>query len=409
MKVVTQPMRRFGWDRIGPSLVTAALVFAAVLGTVPVLGHPSAVPARGTGTMAAPLAAASPRASASAVSSVNPTPAQGNASVSGTFTGGVVTNGLKYVLLPANLTYNLTITNSTIANITGITVAFEYAPTILTCSPLPSLLPECPVVWNFTQDLAWATSVTTTSATFYFTVNEANFTTYPTTFGFVPPAGPWNIVAFVTATDPTGASSTTAIVAGGENIAFETPHATLAQPVNNTNISAGSVVLAGNWSGYFVTSANLTVVNSTGGIVASFSIYAPGIGSHAFSEVWSASAGTYSVIITLGTAWTSSYKITSTVHVAAPLSQVYYNSTGLIPGLGNGGSAAVIITIGLIVGMLVMYAVGRSLFGGPKPAAAAQPWTAPKPGTNECSVCHQTFPNEEELKEHAKSQHGITM
>ncbi|HXQ94334.1 MAG TPA: hypothetical protein VN864_04100, partial [Thermoplasmata archaeon] len=66
--------------------------------------------------------------------------------------------------------------------------------------------------------------------------------------------------------------------------------------------------------------------------------------------------------------------------------------------------AALLLVVGLIIGMIVALALGRAMWGTPK-TTPAQAWQS-KP-TNECSVCHQTFATDAELKEHQKSAHGM--
>lgn len=184
-------------------------------------------------------------------------------------------------------------------------------------------------------------------------------------------------------------------------------------------VAAGSLTIAGNYSGSYLTAATLTVVNSTGGEVFSSGVFtsAPNR-EYAFAVPWTATiAGTYKLTLTLTEEWGAQSNFTNSVNVTSTVASThtYSNSTWGIPGFGPGGTAAVLVTLGVIIGILVMALVGRSLWGGAKPSPA-QPWTGEKPamtpgpgGTFECSVCHQTFPTEDALKDHAKTQHGITM
>jgi len=100
--------------------------------------------------------------------------------------------------------------------------------------------------------------------------------------------------------------------------------------------------------------------------------------------------------------------------IVVPLaSYVYTNETSwtnstFITGLSAGASGTLLLVVGLIVGMIVAIVVGRRVWGGPKPAGPAQPWSPKTEGaTNQCSVCGQSFATPEELAAHSKSEHGM--
>jgi len=86
-----------------------------------------------------------------------------------------------------------------------------------------------------------------------------------------------------------------------------------------------------------------------------------------------------------------------------------WHNASLLGGLSPGVASALLLVVGLIIGMIVALALGRMMWGGGKPASA-QPWSGSKSGTggaNECPVCKQTFDTPEALKDHQKQAHGM--
>ncbi len=176
------------------------------------------------------------------------------------------------------------------------------------------------------------------------------------------------------------------------------------------SVPTGDVLIVGSYNGSFVNGANITVYSGTT-VVFYQGVYSPGTPNQAqaFAVTWEVAVpGTYNVVLALSAPY-GSYSTNETVKVFSSSSTTYVNKTSysLIPGFGAGGSAAVLLVVGLIIGMIAALLVARSMFATGKPGPA-QPWTETKKPTLECSVCHQTFPTEDELKEHAKTQHGIT-
>ena len=148
--------------------------------------------------------------------------------------------------------------------------------------------------------------------------------------------------------------------------------------------SAGTLTIAGNYSGTYLTGATVTVFNASKGVVFSDGVFSAAPNrEYAFAVAWTVTlAGTYGLVLTLTEQWgaTLNFTVNTTVTAATPSSHTYSNSTWGIDGLGPGGSAAVIITIGIVIGIIVMALVGRGLWGG-APTAAAQPWSGQKPAT----------------------------
>ncbi|MCI4347728.1 MAG: C2H2-type zinc finger protein [Thermoplasmata archaeon] len=215
----------------------------------------------------------------------------------------------------------------------------------------------------------------------------------------------------------TTASAGTQLAAHYPTATFGTPAST---PANPANVSQGPVTIAGVYNGSFVNSANVTVTNSTGALVFVQGVFTPQVTANAqegFSVTVQMLPGTYTTTITVGTPY-GHVSVSEKFNVKATNPVVYLNSTAggvNIPGLGPGGSAALLVVVGLVVGMLVAMLIARST--SMTPAGPAQPWAsqaaAPAAGAttmaNECSVCHRSFATMDELKEHSKSEHGITM
>ncbi|HYK93225.1 MAG TPA: hypothetical protein VEY07_04180 [Thermoplasmata archaeon] len=189
--------------------------------------------------------------------------------------------------------------------------------------------------------------------------------------------------------------------------------------------STGNITIAAKYTADFLSAANVTVyqgATGTGTVVFSAGVFDAGLAVHAASAIWeNPIAGEYTVVLAIVTAagaaaGTPTFSLTFNVSAgAAGGGIVYYNQTiwqntttnsgSLFGGLSPGVSAAILLVVGLIVGMIVAMLLGRMMWGGAK-SAPAQPWQA-KPGTNECSICHQSFATEGELKDHQKQAHGM--
>ncbi|MCI4331679.1 MAG: fibronectin type III domain-containing protein [Thermoplasmata archaeon] len=201
------------------------------------------------------------------------------------------------------------------------------------------------------------------------------------------------------------------------------PTATVISPSPGFVVGPGNQTVVVQYSGDFVNGASVNITQGST-VVYTESVFAVGGGTQtvAAPSPWTVTAsGVYKITVTLtrpffgATSW--SWNVTANVPTASQgfiyiNTTKYVNSTvtnsggngGNIDGVAPGVLAAALLVAGLLVGMVVALFLGRMLWGGSKPAAP-QAWSA-KP-TTECSICHQTFATEDELKEHSKTAHGM--
>jgi hypothetical protein len=355
-------MRRGTSTKLGLIGLTSLIVLVLIFGVMPQshIAAPS-TPA----TVSSHLAPTSVR---SPVASSHPA-VTGPISIATTFTSKFSTNGYPYFTLPYKVTWHVAVTNATIdANFSQV-INVSFINSIF----CPLFFP-CLQVYQDIVNPAWVANATATSGDYYYPLTFGNLTG-ATYLGFGLPQGQWIISVWDHYDDGIGDTANTE----ADQSAYMSPVAPFAQieSPSVTNLSQGSQTIAGNWSGYFVSTANVTVYNSTGGVVLTSPVYAPGTGSHAFAVSWAAvTAGNYRIVLLLTTVYRSNVSAEKDVTVVQGFPVTYFNSTGgsLIPGLGAGGSAALLITVGAIVGMIVMALVGRGMWGGSKPAPA-QPWS----------------------------------
>jgi hypothetical protein len=354
-------MRRVTWANAGLTAVMVLIALVLVLG-----GAPTTHAGSGLSTAAQPKAAVTSTATSTATNA----PATGPITITTTFTSNFTTNGLAYITLPYNITWNVSLTNTTIGPAFTQVINISFVNSIL----CPLFFPCLPVYQDHVNP-AWVTNLTATSGSYYYPLTLANLTDQ-NYLGFTLPQGTWIVSIWDNYDDGAGNTSNFE-VDHSVAIAMTPPAGVISQPASGANVTAGSTVIAGYYSGYFVVSANVTVYNSTGASVLSIPVYAPGSGQHPFAIKWPAlTPGTYSIAVILAVAWNQVYTFSSTVNVVAGIPVTYFNQTNtLIPGLGNGGSAALLVTLGAIVGMIVMLFVGRGTWGGPK-ATPAQPWSS---------------------------------
>lgn len=318
------------------------------------------------------------------------------------------------------------------------------------------------------QDVAyadWAVPVTAatnvSSEAFQTTVDSA--TVLPNTTAWVYPANSWLpngrylFIAFATTKDTKGntisGQAETGNISGHGDTQMEqaTPSMQLWTPAPGAGgaaISPGATSVVAGYSGDWVTHANISVTNPDLVSVLQADLVAlapsaPTSLSHIVLVTTSAEfvvTGQYTVALTLTTAfpvpghtgdtwtWTTSFNVTNATTVPVPVyhnqtlyhnqtvyenETIYSNNTAAgggspIKGVSSGGAAAILMVAGVIIGMIVALVLGRMMFSGAS-SAPAQPWSGSKSGggANECSVCHQSFATEAELKDHQASAHGM--
>jgi C2H2-type zinc finger len=346
-----------------------------------------------------------------------PIPLIGNATATAKFTNSFLTGVSPFIVLPFNVTWTETEVNATINGANPSNTSYSGGNVTMWLNLTTG------GVQAFSTELNGSDFVSCSSAyvcTFSVQISTLGILGYMGLVGASQlPAGEYtfNLTSLATNQSALLPVFTPSYAGATTNLAPYPAFGQFLQPVGNQ--SAGTLTIAGNFSGYYLTSATVTVTNSTNGEVFSSGVLSSAPNrEYAFAVDWTVTtAGAYHLTLELTEQWGATSNFTSEINVTAAVANThtYSNSTWGIPGFGPGGTAAVLVTLGVIIGIIVMALVGRSLWGGTKPAAA-QPWSGEKPamtpgpgGTFECSVCHQTFPTEDALKEHAKSQHGITM
>lgn len=374
-------MRRVSFASAGLTAAFAliALVLAFGMGPSVTAGHGGAAPAA---VAPAPAPAVIHPSVGASQGSANPT-------ITGAYVSNFSINHLPYFVLPTggsyNITWTMTVTNFTLNGGPGGTLNPNFAEEInvtwLVSGCGPFTFP-CLLMFQTGINPHWVTQLTATSANFYFPLTLTNLTG-STYLGFTLPQGQWQFGIYANYNDGAGNASSFELDKAAY-MGITPPLAYIYQPGPSANLTAGHTVIAGNYSGYFVATANVTVINSNGTIVLTAPIYAPGPGVHAWATPWAAlTPGAYTVEVLLTAVWHSLYTFSETVNVQAAVPLTYVNDTSpsLIPGLGNGGSAALLITLGAVVGIVVMALLGRGMWGGSKPSAA-QPWSASSGGSS---------------------------
>lgn len=380
-------MRRGSGNTQG-SLATVA-VLVVLLSTIGLAGLGLAPRASTASHVAAPTHSFAPAAVAR--------PLIGNVSAQVTITNSPGA----YVLLPYPINWSIAVTNGSISpSTTWMSVAVADITGSGTCVQAGT----CPVIANVS-----VSNLVQTGTTAY---------TYTLTTADVTANGPLPEDQFLISVWVTINNTASNMTFGSGIERFLVPGAPsggFVAPLASGQLSTGNVTIGINYTGSYISGATVSVyqgTSTTGSLVFSGGVFAPGSGEHVViaASVWYVSAaGSYLGVLTLNSPYGAYSFYTNWTVVPAGVT-VYQNSSSyqnqtLIPGLSPAAGGTLLLVVGLIVGIVVAMALGRMVWGGAK-AAPAQPWQA-KPATNECSVCHQTFATEAELKEHAKTAHGM--
>jgi hypothetical protein len=182
----------------------------------------------------------------------------------------------------------------------------------------------------------------------------------------------------------------------------------------STSVSTGNVSFTAYYTAQYVQSVEIIVSAPTTPVVlfnASLAWASPTLPTTA---VWyAANPGVYPWVLTLVTSY-GVLSIHGDLTVISSGGTVYQNTTvysngSLFKGLNAGASGTILLVVGLIIGMIVALLLARSMMATPK-SAPAQAWQQQSTSTpaNQCSVCNRSFATPEELKEHAKTEHGIS-
>jgi hypothetical protein len=401
----------------------AALMLLAVGATLGAGATHFASPSRSLG--ASPTSAPAPAIHPA----VTPRPAAGNV----TAQVFIDSNLSLYSILPANVKFHLVVTNTVIVGASGgaaqnTFVWVEVRDVTSECTGLAGLVVLCPTVTFFDLNSSIANGTTS----YNFTLDTGLLSTpifranCPVAFGlgnpcpYVPfgapfPDDPYQVYIWANVSN----SNTTTIVSASQTLYLVTisPWATLVSPSTTAQASIGNQTVVATYGGSYLGGANVQIspANNKSTLVYSSGVFTLATGNRTgwSTTPWTVgNPGAYLVNITLSTPY-GSFTFWSNVTVGTSGGTVYQNTTtwhnatgSLFSGLSGGASASILLVVGLIIGMIVALALGRAMWGSPK-AAPAQPWTAKS--TNECSICHQTFGSETEMKEHAKAAHGVQM
>ncbi|MCI4317712.1 MAG: hypothetical protein L3J96_04175, partial [Thermoplasmata archaeon] len=231
------------------------------------------------------------------------------------------------------------------------------------------------------------------------------------------PTGEYLTTVWLSTTNPylPGASAWTPMTIGRSVFTYYIVNpmtASFLSPGDNSTSPLGNITFSIVYAGDFVNGANLTVYSGSTPVFVQ-GIFHSGTGTQSVVISWPATgAGQFKAIVTLtapgqanGLFW-EWFNVSSTQSGVVTINHNSYANSTLIPGLNSAVAGTLLLIIGLIIGMIVALFLGRMMWGSPRPSAAPQQWS-PK-AANECSVCHQTFGTEAELKDHAKTAHGVT-
>lgn len=194
-------------------------------------------------------------------------------------------------------------------------------------------------------------------------------------------------------------------------------------PATST-VALGNVTFSSTYSGQYILSANVTVFSSTNAKLPIF--YANMLKTASgtpVTAVWAPAApGAYPISFALTTIYgntlngTTIYKNSTLTVASVGGGVVYFNTTTWHNGTGILGLSApvggvILLLVGLIIGLIVAFLLGRAVWSRPA-AEPAQPWassttTTTTTGANTCSACGKSFDTPEELAAHAKSEHGM--
>ncbi len=322
--------------------------------------------------------------------------------------------------------FNIAFTTSYSGNVgstvdaNNATVSVEIRQIITGCNSVFGFGVPCPQIAN--NSIAF-----NSSNSYALSIDESYFLSGTYANGALP-LGQYQVIVWNTYLNSTNSAQEPRSVASAAYvyIVVDPNSATFLSPSPLQPETVGNVTIAVQYVADYLSAANVTVYQGstgTGTIVFSAGVFQAAPSVHAASAIWEATtAGTYTVVLNIVTAagaasGQSAFSMVFNVSAVGGGTggTVYYNQTiwknttgaggQLIGGLSNGVSAALLLVVGLIVGLIVALLIGRMMWGGPK-AAPAQPWQA-KPGANECSVCHQSFASEAELKDHQKQAHGM--
>ncbi len=238
------------------------------------------------------------------------------------------------------------------------------------------------------------------------------------------PTGQYAIAASITVSNSSNASfpARTVEATATSYVAWNPPAASFLRPLNNTTglVAGQPATVVVEYSGDYVSAAFFNVTNATtGAAVFSQGIFQAGPGPHGTYAEWTpAAAGTFQLSVVLLTPYAPPFSASEVERVAASgapgggtsyVNTTYWHNATWFPGVSPAAGAALLLVVGLVVGMGIAWIVAQATTGRPPstvaPAARSGPETAGRP--NDCPVCGQSFPSGAEAAAHAKDSHGI--
>jgi hypothetical protein len=178
-------------------------------------------------------------------------------------------------------------------------------------------------------------------------------------------------------------------------------------------VGAGNVSVMALYTAQYVSSVTLVIWSpGKASVVFNSSLAWAGPTDPNIGTWFVPNAGVYPYALTVSTAYQNLTVAGNFTVLPGAGSPVYQNSSNwqnssVFPGVSGAVAGTILLVVGLIIGMIVALAIGRSLMR-PASAAPAQPWQPSAAGANQCSVCGKSFATPDELKDHAKSEHGMT-
>jgi hypothetical protein len=376
-------MRRAGKRTVGIVAVgllvamVVAAIFGAALFSAPHAGArnaPAASHSTNLGTMVRPAAA----------------PSAASATVS------ILTNLGKYTILPQNLELKIVITGSSIKTNTSLWVTVTDNVTGAYCQTgsLNQTMKAGFTYYNLSLNAVSMGGVAFTNCPFIQS-DQVIFDAVVTT---------------VNNTTGTPSSSMDSVLSPATALVYQPLNVGLLLP--ESAVGAGNVSIVAAYTDQYVDTVQINVTHGGTSVFTASMKWAnpttPAVG------VWFVSSpGIYPYALTITTAY-GTLTVNGNFTVLSPGGgTVYQNSStwknaSIFPGLTGAVSGTILLVVGLILGMIVALVVGRSLMR-PASVAPAQQW---QPGgatpANTCSVCGKSFGTPDELKEHAKTEHGMT-
>ena len=321
---------------------------------------------------------------------VHPTPGAATATVS------ILTPPAKYTIMPSYLEVQIAIAGSSIKTNTSlwVTVTDNTTKTYCTTGSLNQTMKAGYTFYNLSLNPVSMGGVAFTNCPFIESdpviLNATVFTLNNTT------GTPTSAMSYAT--------TITSLVYAALNVNLLTP---------SVAVGAGNITLLASYSAQYVQSVRMIINSPTGANVFNGSLQWPNPTTPALGSWFEATPGVYPFKLTIATLY-GAFTRAGNITILAPGGGTVYSNTStwqnasIFSGLSGAASGTILLVVGLIIGMIVALVVGRSLMR-PAPVAPAQQWqpgqTAP---ANTCSVCGKSFATPEELKDHAKAEHGIT-